>query len=83
MSFSSGNSVLAFPGVSHLLRALYLPGELLQFSQQALVGETERLHLIRIGLYSFWCTFGRSAIYVALLILHPWGISVTLACVPS
>ena len=53
MLFSSGNNVLAFPGLSRLLRALYLPGELLQFSQQALVGETKRLHLIRIGLYSF------------------------------
>ena len=69
--FSSGNSVLAFPGMSHLLRALYLPSELLQFSQQALISETERLHLIRISLYSFWCTSGRSAIYVALLVLHP------------
>ena len=30
--FSSGNSILAFPGLSRLLRALYLPSELLQFS---------------------------------------------------
>ena len=51
--FFSGNKVLAFPGLSGLLRALYLPGELLQLSQQALVGETERLHLVRVDLYSF------------------------------
>ena len=58
MLFSSGNSVLAFSGLSRLLGGgggggLHLPGELLQLSQQALVGETERLHLVRIGLYSF------------------------------
>ena len=47
--FFLGNSVLAFSGLSHLLRALYLPGELLQLSQQTLVGETERLHLVSIG----------------------------------
>ena len=51
--FSLGNSVLAFSGLSRLLGALYLSSELLQFSQQALVGEAEGLHLIRIGLYSF------------------------------
>ena len=83
MLFSSSNSVLAFSGLSRLLRTLYFPGELLQFSQQALVGETECLHLIRIGLYSFWCTSGRSTIYATLMVLHPWGISLAPACVPS
>ena len=83
MLFSSGNSVLAFSGPSRLLGVLYLLGELLHLSQQTLVGETERLHLIRIGLYSFQCAVGRSAIYVALLVLHPWGIGVAPACVPS
>ena len=53
MFFFSGNRVLAFLDLSCLLGALYLPGELLQLSQQALVGETERLHLIRVDLYSF------------------------------
>ena len=53
MLFFSSNSVLDFLGLSYLLGALYLPGELLQLSQQALVSETERLHLIRIDLYSF------------------------------
>ena len=51
--FFSSNSVLAFLGLSCLLGALYLHGELLQLSQRALVGETERLHLVRIDLYSF------------------------------
>ena len=83
MLFSSGNSVLAFPGLSRLLGALYLLGELLQLSQQTLAGETERLHLIRIGLYCFQCASGRSAVYVALLVLHFWGIGVAPACVPS
>ena len=74
--FFLGNGVLAFSGLSRLLGALYLPGELLQLSQQTLVGETERLHLV-----SFWCvehhqqtldSFSRrSAIYVTLLVLHP------------
>ena len=50
MLFFLGNSVLAFSILSCLLRALYFPGELLQLSQQTLVGETERLHLIGIGL---------------------------------
>ena len=53
MLFFSGNSVLAFPGMSCLLGALYLPSELLQLYQQALVGETERLHLVCVDLYSF------------------------------
>ena len=46
----SGNRILAFSGLSCLLGALYLPGELLQFFQQVLVGDAERLHLIRVDL---------------------------------
>ena len=49
----SGNKVLAFSGLSRLLRALYLSGELLQLFQQVLVGDTERLHLVRVDLYGF------------------------------
>ena len=45
-----GNSVLAFSGLSRLLGPLYLLGELLQLSHQTLVGETEHLHLIGIGM---------------------------------
>ena len=51
--FFLGNGVLAFSGLSRLLGALHLPGELLQFSQQMLVGETELLHLVGIGVQSF------------------------------
>ena len=51
--FFSGNRVLAFSGLSRLLGALYFSGELLQLSQQALVGDTERLHLVLVNLYSF------------------------------
>ena len=47
------NGVLAFSSLSRLLGALHLPGELLQLSQQRLVGETERLHLVGIGVQSF------------------------------
>ena len=47
--FFLGNGVLAFLGLSRLLGALYLPGELLKLSQQTLVGETKRLHLVGIG----------------------------------
>ena len=50
--FFSGNRVLGFLGLPCLLGALYLPGELLQFFQQVLVGEAERLHLICVDLYS-------------------------------
>ena len=49
----SGNCVLAFSGLSCLLGALYFPGELLQFFQQVLVGDAERLHLVRVDLHSF------------------------------
>ena len=51
--FFSGNKVLAFSGLSYLLGALYFPGELLQLSQQALVGKTERLHLVHVDMYNF------------------------------
>ena len=51
--FFLGNGVFAFLGLSRLLAALHLPSELLQLSQQTLVGETERLHLIGIGVQSF------------------------------
>ena len=46
--FFLGNGVLAFSGLSHLLGALYFPGELLQLSRKTLVGETELLHLVGI-----------------------------------
>ena len=45
-----GNSVLALSGLSRLLGPLYFLGELPQLSHQTLVGETERLHLISIGM---------------------------------
>ena len=47
----SGNRVLVFSGVSCLLGASYFPGELFKLFQQVLVGDTERLHLVRVGLY--------------------------------
>ena len=53
MFLFSGNWVLAFLGLSCLLGALYLPGELLQFFQQVLVGDEERLHLVHVDLHSF------------------------------
>ena len=48
--FFLGNGVLAFSGLSRLLGALYLSGELFQLFQQTLVGETNRLHLVGIGM---------------------------------
>ena len=47
-----GNRVLVFSGLSCLLGASYLPGELFQLFQQVLVGDAERLHLVRVGLHS-------------------------------
>ena len=51
--FFSSNRVLAFSSLSRLLRALYFSSELLQLFQQALVGDTERLHLVRVDLHGF------------------------------
>ena len=51
--FFWGNGVLAFSGLSRLLGALHFSGELLQLSQHTLVGETECLHLVGIGVQSF------------------------------
>ena len=50
VSFSSGNRVL---GLSCLLGASYLPGELFKLFLQVLVGDSERLHLVRVGPHSF------------------------------
>ena len=47
----SGNRVLVFLGLPCLLGASYLSGELFQLFQQVLVGDSERLHLVRVGLY--------------------------------
>ena len=51
--FFLGDGVLAFLGVSRLLGVLHLSGELLQLLQQTLVGETEGLNLVGIGVQSF------------------------------
>ena len=48
----SSNKVLVFSSLSRLLRASYFPGELFQLFQQVLVGDGERLHLVRVGLHS-------------------------------
>ena len=48
--FFLGNGVLVFSSLSRLLGVLYLPGELLQLSQQTLVSETKHLHLVGIGM---------------------------------
>ena len=45
--------VLVFSGLSCLLGALYLPGELFQLFHQVMVGGAERLHLVCVGLYCF------------------------------
>ena len=79
--FFLGNGVMAFSGLSYLLGVLHLSGEFLQLSQQTLVGEMECLHLVGIGVYGFYSASGRLAIFVALLVLHPWGIGVAPACV--
>ena len=50
--FFSGNRVFVFSGLSCLLGVSYLPGELFQLFQQVLVGDVERLHLVRVGLRS-------------------------------
>ena len=74
---------MTFLSLSHFPRVLHLSGELLQFPYQALVGETECLHLVCVIVYSFQCAYRRSAIYVASLVLHSWGVGMASACVPS
>ena len=49
--FFSGNRVLVFSGLSCLLGESYLHGELFQLFQQVLVGDAERLYLVRVGLH--------------------------------
>ena len=51
--FFLGNGATSFSSLSYLLGVLHLSGELLQLSQQTLVGETECLHLVGIGVYGF------------------------------
>ena len=48
----SGNRVLVFSGLSCLMGASYFPGELFQLFQQVLLGDADRLHLVRVGLHS-------------------------------
>ena len=48
----SGSRILVFSGLSCLLGASYLPIELFQLFQQALVGDAEHLHLVCVGLNS-------------------------------
>ena len=43
------NKVLVFSGLSCLLGASYLPGELFKLIQQVLVGGAERPHLVRVA----------------------------------
>ena len=47
--FFLGDGVLAFSGLSRLLGVLHFLDELFQLLQQTLVGETECLHLVSIG----------------------------------
>ena len=81
--FLQRGGIAAFLGLLYFLRALHLSGKLLQFPHQALVGETECLYLVYVIVYRFQCAYRRSAIYVALLVLHSWGIDVAPACIPS
>ena len=48
----SGNKVLVFSGMLCLLGVSYLHGELFQLFHQVLVGDAERLHLVRVGLHN-------------------------------
>ena len=58
---SSGSDIVAFLGLSRLLGALHLSGELFQLFQQTLVGETECLHLIDAVMHGFQSALRRSA----------------------
>ena len=70
-------------GLLFILWSLHLSGEFRQLPQQALIDETEGLHLVASSVESSGNVSRLSAVNVVLLILRPWGVGVTPAHVSS
>ena len=75
--------IRASKGLLFILRSLHLFGEFRQLPQQALIDETEGLHLIASSVESSGNVSRLSAVNVVLLVLRPRGVSVTPAHVSS
>ena len=75
--------IAAFMGLLFNLWSLHLSGEFRQIPQQALIDETEGLHLVASSVKSSENVSRLPAVNVVLLVLRPWGVGVTLAHVSS
>ena len=75
--------IVASMGLLLILRLLHLSGEFRQLPQQALIDETEGLHLVASSVRSSGNVSRLPAVNVVLLVLSPRRVSVTLAHVSS
>ena len=75
--------IAASMGLLFILWSLHLFGEFHQLPQQALIDETEGLHLIARSVEGSENVSRLPAINVVLLVLRPRGVGVTLAHVSS
>ena len=75
--------IAAFMGLLFILWLLHLSGEFHQLPQQALIDETEGLHLVASSVESFGNVSRLPVVNVVLLVLRPQGVGVTLAHVSS
>ena len=69
--------IAASMGLLFILWSLHLSVEFRQLPQQALIEETEGLHLIVSSVESSGNVSRLPAVDVVLLVLRPWGIVVT------
>ena len=75
--------IAAFIGLLFILWSLHLSGEFRQLPQQALIDETEGLHLVASSVKSSENVSQLSAVNIVLLVLRPQGLGMTLAFVSS
>ena len=75
--------ITAFMGLLFVLWSLHLSGEFHQLPQQALINETEGLHLIASSVESSRNVSGLPAVNIVRLVLRPRGVGVTSAHVSS
>ena len=71
--------IAASMGLLVILWSLHLSGEFRQLPQQALINETEGLHLVASSVESFGNVSRLPAVNVVLLVLRLWGVGVTPA----
>ena len=75
--------IAASMGLLFILWSLHLSGEFCQLPQQALIDETEGLHLVASSMESSVNVSRLPAINVVLLVLRPRGVDVIPAHVSS